>query len=74
MNLRDERNRTSDHGVIPIESEVNMEIKVVPMRVPDGANLILGQTHFIKTVEDLYEGPDDVKRRREFLRKIGYKL
>lgn len=28
------------------------EIKVTP---PEGANLILGQSHFIKTVEDLYE-------------------
>ena len=25
------------------------------MRIPEGANLILGQSHFIKTVEDLYE-------------------
>jgi adenosine/AMP kinase len=32
-----------------------MELKTVPMRIPEGANLILGQTHFIKTAEDLYE-------------------
>jgi hypothetical protein len=25
------------------------------MQVPEGSNLILGQSHFIKTVEDLYE-------------------
>ena len=25
------------------------------MKVPDGCNAILGQSHFIKTVEDLYE-------------------
>jgi adenosine/AMP kinase len=25
------------------------------MEIPEGANLILGQSHFIKTVEDLYE-------------------
>jgi hypothetical protein len=25
------------------------------MDIPDGANLILGQSHFIKTAEDLYE-------------------
>lgn len=30
-------------------------ITVVPVAVPDGANLIFGQSHFIKTVEDLYE-------------------
>jgi adenosine/AMP kinase len=32
-----------------------MEIKVVPVEFPDGANIIIGQSHFIKTVEDLYE-------------------
>jgi len=30
-------------------------IDVVPIEVPEGVNLILGQAHFIKTVEDLYE-------------------
>jgi len=32
-----------------------MELKAIPLEMPEGANLILGQTHFIKTVEDLYE-------------------
>lgn len=32
-----------------------MELKTVRMEIPAEANLILGQTHFIKTVEDLYE-------------------
>jgi hypothetical protein len=32
-----------------------MELKSVKMEIPEGANLILGQAHFIKTVEDLYE-------------------
>ncbi|MBI2817765.1 MAG: adenosine-specific kinase [Acidobacteria bacterium] len=32
-----------------------MEIMSVPMETPEGANLIIGQTHFIKSVEDLYE-------------------
>ena len=27
----------------------------VPLNVPDGFQLIIGQSHFIKTVEDLYE-------------------
>lgn len=31
------------------------EIIIVPVDVPDGVNLIFGQSHFIKTVEDLYE-------------------
>jgi hypothetical protein len=32
-----------------------MEIKPVSIQKPAEANVILGQTHFIKTVEDLYE-------------------
>ena len=32
-----------------------MELKTVRMQIPEEANLILGQSHFIKTVEDLYE-------------------
>jgi len=32
-----------------------MELVTVKMNIPEGANLILGQSHFIKTVEDLYE-------------------
>lgn len=32
-----------------------MELKTVAMNIPEGANLILGQAHFIKTVEDLFE-------------------
>jgi adenosine/AMP kinase len=32
-----------------------MELKLVPLTVPEGGNLILGQSHFIKTVEDVYE-------------------
>jgi hypothetical protein len=32
-----------------------MELKSIPLDIPEGANIILGQTHFIKTIEDLYE-------------------
>lgn len=32
-----------------------MNTKVIDVKVPDGCNAILGQSHFIKTVEDLYE-------------------
>src|SRR4030067_569034 len=32
-----------------------MELKSVRLEIPEGANIIVGQTHFIKTVEDLYE-------------------
>jgi hypothetical protein len=32
-----------------------MEQWTVPVAIPEGCNIILGQTHFIKTAEDLYE-------------------
>lgn len=32
-----------------------MELKTVTIENPDGLNLILGQSHFIKTVEDIHE-------------------
>jgi hypothetical protein len=32
-----------------------MELITVKLDIPEGCNLVFGQTHFIKTVEDLYE-------------------
>ncbi len=32
-----------------------MDIKMIKIQRPDDTNIILGQFHFIKTVEDLYE-------------------
>jgi adenosine/AMP kinase len=32
-----------------------MELKSVALVIPEDSNVILGQSHFIKTVEDLYE-------------------
>jgi adenosine/AMP kinase len=32
-----------------------MEIKLVDIERPENANVIIGQTHFIKTVEDIHE-------------------
>jgi hypothetical protein len=32
-----------------------MQMVTVRVEVPEGVNLILGQAHFIKTVEDIYE-------------------
>ena len=32
-----------------------MDFLLIPVEIPADANFILGQTHFIKTVEDLYE-------------------
>ena len=36
-------------------SESSMELKVVAVEIPEPLNVVFGQTHFIKTVEDLYE-------------------
>lgn len=33
----------------------SMDLKIVSLEIPDGANIIVGQSHFIKTVEDIYE-------------------
>jgi adenosine/AMP kinase len=32
-----------------------MELKSIRLSVPEESNIILGQSHFIKTIEDLYE-------------------
>jgi adenosine/AMP kinase len=32
-----------------------MELKTVSLEIPENGNIIFGQSHFIKTVEDLYE-------------------
>jgi uncharacterized protein len=32
-----------------------LELNLVKLRVPEGCNIILAQSHFIKTVEDVYE-------------------
>jgi adenosine/AMP kinase len=35
--------------------DMQLKLEVVNLIVPEGCNIILGQSHFIKTVEDLYE-------------------
>ena len=42
-------------GKIAELKEAQLNISTVKISIPAGANLILGQAHFIKTVEDLYE-------------------
>lgn len=34
---------------------MDIKFEVVPVEIPENCNIILGQSHFIKTVEDLYE-------------------
>ena len=43
-----------------------MELKLVRMNIPAGSNLILGQSHFIKTAEDLYEAVSGTAPRAKF--------
>lgn len=43
-----------------------MELKVVKMNIPEGSNIILGQTHFIKTAEDLYEAISGIAPSAKF--------
>jgi len=35
--------------------KMSVRIEVVPIKVPKGTNVIIGQAHFIKTTEDIYE-------------------
>ena len=56
-----------------------MQLGTVKIEKPEDVNFILGQSHFIKTVEDGekpkgVEAADDIAWRKEILRKIGYKL
>lgn len=39
----------------PLSPEVKMNIEVVRIQKPEEINFILGQSHFIKTVEDIHE-------------------
>ena len=32
-----------------------MDLKKIKIDIPEGCNVVLGQTHFIKTAEDIYE-------------------
>jgi len=34
---------------------MSMELKTIRLEIPEGGNVIVGHSHFIKTVEDLYE-------------------
>jgi len=45
---------------------MDIQIKIVELDVPEECNLILGQSHFIKTVEDLYEAIVNTVPQAEF--------
>jgi len=41
--------------IFPLIFRIKLELKIVKIEPPEGTNIIIGQSHFIKTVEDLYE-------------------
>lgn len=43
-----------------------MDLEMVRMNIPEGSNLILGQSHFIKTAEDLFEAVSGTAPRSRF--------
>ncbi len=43
-----------------------MEIKMIKIEPPEGVNIICGQTHFIKTAEDLFEALVNASARIKF--------
>ena len=43
-----------------------MELETVRLEIPEDGNVILGQTHFIKSVEDLYEALVNAVPRMKF--------
>jgi len=38
-----------------LPGDLDYSLEIIALDVPEGCNVILGQSHFIKTVEDLYE-------------------
>jgi hypothetical protein len=38
-----------------LQKEKRMEMKTVSIEIPDETNIVIGQSHFIKTIEDIYE-------------------
>lgn len=57
---------------------MNVKIEVVQVEIPEGTNVIIGQAHFIKTTEDIYEalitGAPDIKFGLAFCEASGDRL
>jgi adenosine/AMP kinase len=49
------RQKLISPGLSLLAEGFRMELKSVKVEIPENANVIIGQTHFIKTVEDMYE-------------------
>src|SRR5262249_58455910 len=52
------RERSRERSRANVETDtgaIRLSLRVAPITKPEDVNLILGQSHFIKTVEDLHE-------------------
>ncbi len=47
-----------------------MELKAIRLEIPENGNIIVGQSHFIKTVEDLYEAMVNTVPRNEVRHRL----
>jgi hypothetical protein len=47
--------RESTNKLLQVTIQLMLNLHAVKVTVPEGNNIILGQSHFIKTVEDVYE-------------------
>ena len=47
-----------------------MELELIAITKDENLNVILGQTHFIKSVEDIYEAGGERRARREVRARI----
>ncbi len=43
-----------------------MELKAIRLTIPENGNLIVGQSHFVKTVEDIYEAIVNTSQHMQF--------
>ena len=47
-------------------ADLAVRLEAIPVQKPDDVNVIIGQAHFIKTVEDLYEALAGVSSHLRF--------
>ncbi len=45
----------SHHKILSVLGVYRLKLEIIDIKVPEGCNVIFGITHFIKSVEDIYE-------------------
>ena len=53
--MRSSRGGVKIHYIVEPYTVRPMELLAVPLEIPENGNIIVGHSHFIKTVEDLFE-------------------